>query len=146
MTRNTELFDKIAAKIEAEPQRYDQLAYYSVIDEEAFHSAPEGTDAAEICGTAHCVAGWAVVLNGDAEVRPTMWGKARCLTLKEDAYIGGGSDYDFHIHAERLLGLTEDEADDLFDGHWLYGASPAVVAAALRAIGRGAPITQGRQQ
>lgn len=104
LVRNEALFDKIAAQIEETPDRYNQGAYSSET----------------VCGTAHCVAGWACVLSGIAPISmgAMTWFKATCL-----------------------LGLKMmDDETEIFGANWMEGRPVAEVADALRAIGRGAPV------
>lgn len=87
-------------RIEAEPQHWNQHAWA----------------ARTTCGTTYCLAGWTCVLAGhhidwdnaiyadDAEDAPM-----EAITLTNGWLISAA--------AQRLLGLTDAEADRLFDGH-----------------------------
>ena len=87
--RNRELLERVAQRIEAFPEHYDQGLWMT--DSEDRH-LDEGDDAS--CGTHACIAGWAVIEAG--EKIPAKW---------ED------------VGAE-LLGLTHNEAKVLFDQDW----------------------------
>lgn len=70
------------------------------------------------CPTAACVAGWAASLSGAlmlVEERETNWtdGNAECSEVLADGQVWHISTY-----ARKLLGLTGEEADALFDGEW----------------------------
>lgn len=118
--RNTELFDKIADAIEAEPKRYNQSVF--------------GVDTA--CGTAHCVAGWVAVLEG---CKPKRKKRSEHDDYWTNLVLPNGDWGDVEQFAQEKLGLTETDADNLFDGDW-HPPTGSTVPAALRAIGRGADI------
>lgn len=114
MKRNKELFYKIADKIEAEPERYDQDTW----------------GAQTACGTAHCVAGWAANLEGcraTGGLGAPSWG----LVIPPNGEIQS-----VRYFAMGALGLTEEEADNLFCATWVprLGLS---VPEALRLLGEG---------
>jgi len=88
---NIELLNKVMNHIELHPNQHDQTVW------------AERT----VCGTAMCFAGWAVVLSG---------GKiafAGNSTRTSQCRIDGAMD-DIDLVAERLLGLSMDDANDLF--------------------------------
>ena len=115
MTRNTELFDRIAAQIEAHPELYDQGTF------------GERTE----CGTAHCIAGHAVVLSGGHRPRGRqLWNHVR---------IKRGPVMDIEECAAKLLGLGFFESLRLFRGSWIPPEGESVPDA-LRRIGRGGAI------
>lgn len=115
--RNRALFDKIADAIARRPHHYDQ----TVLGETCEHS----------CGTAHCVAGWAVALSGYKPGEGNDWNKVR---------KGRGPAVDSWSEGYKLLGLTPREANTLFAPHWKPDGVVHSVVSALRAIGRGADV------
>lgn len=130
LTRNQALFDKIAAQIEETPDRYNQGEWRNVHAE---------------CGTAYCVAGWAVELSRGEE-----WFKEHEQVTTIERVNNEGA---IEEHQERWvpgayiedtaiteLGIEPEEADTLFDAAWMRGQSIDVVADALREIGNGRPI------
>jgi hypothetical protein len=78
--------------IKAHPETWKQDVYAERID----------------CGTAYCVAGWAVTRAGDELVWP------EGAKLAQFVVVGSGHEK-IKVRAAHLLGLTEDQADDLFD-------------------------------
>lgn len=115
MTRNKELFLKIADAIEKHPESYDQSWWG--------------------CGTKMCVAGHACAQAGyiiplvatNEQWEDVYDPKNRCDVSADDA-------------AMEALGLTDDECQILFATDWLIGAKPSEVAAELRAIAEGKEI------
>lgn len=98
MTRNAKLLRDVADKIEGDPHLYSQGTWGRVTP----------------CGTAHCIAGWACELAGCEPNDPTAW---------EDGWLSvrkpGSTEFmPVGIAAEQLLGLSDIEALDLFDGGW----------------------------
>lgn len=131
--RNSELFDKIAAQIEEEPYRYDQTGWDVALEE----------DDDGVCGTAHCVAGWAIMLTYGAG-----WFRRYG---KEDVPVPDGFNRDeisISSVAAHLLGLDAKEHASLFAASWapkgyhIEDNPPpvGVVADTLRDIGRGGDI------
>jgi hypothetical protein len=120
MERNTALFEKIAAAIEEQPALYAQRTWAKKI------TNSEG----ETCGTAHCIAGWAVFIADGQHCSP------------EGSVIAPDG---LRVHAQEraaeLLGLYPSEADRLFDAMWRDGEAVEDVADELREIGRGERIT-----
>lgn len=107
MAPNIELLDKIIAKIEEQPESWDQEFYARKKDDSP-------------CGTAYCVAGWAAVLSGrtfnwQEPIIPREWS-----TLEDKVYF---SDYPEHLtdgahvawYAQNMLVLSDEDADALFD-------------------------------
>ena len=88
MPINTELLEKVKQHILEEPRRYDQGTWGGVSDE-----AP--------CGTRACIAGWTIHLGGRVGLE----------TLQQ----GGGKRSVFRS-AQRLLRLSDEEAQALFTG------------------------------
>lgn len=146
--RNTALFDLIADVIEKTPQRYDQGVwggFAPTLEQEMdfaeqFPDDPNGDEndprwaKAKGCNTTFCIAGHAANLSG---YYPAVshsgleldWG----LVSKQPLAAYSESRGVATVAAE-LLGLTEEEADIIFD------ASCITSPGELRAIGRGAEI------
>lgn len=107
---NKDLAYQILAKIELIPEEWDQGDYIR-----PRHEIKSGFRTANICGTAKCFAGWACILTP---------GYKEVIEVDQDdpeysyAYIAGpdGLSIDIHDTAERLLGLTEYQSGELFDG------------------------------
>lgn len=91
-TPNTAELVAIYQHIKAHPETWKQDVF------------AERTD----CGTAYCVAGWAVTRAGDEVVWP------EGARLAQFVAIDGGYE-SISKRAAHLLGLTEVEEDDLFD-------------------------------
>jgi len=90
--KNVELFKKIYRQITDHPETHDQGIWESD------------------CGTARCVAGWALYFhNSKQSVHRTaediLWGEGPRSTLRGSWEA---------IAAKTILGLTDDEAEDLF--------------------------------
>jgi hypothetical protein len=138
--RNADLFRRVADMIEAHPANYDQQAWLMTAD----YKPP--TSLLPDCGTTCCINGWGVWLSATSE----MHAKARIATSDAgyfNALIAqlGQPDDSFGLGAE-LFGITEDEAEWLFDPDWAPEWDPAeedltnAVARALRSYADGAPI------
>lgn len=102
---NRVLFEKVAARIEESPDRYRQSDWYTETD----------------CGTAYCVAGWAITLAHGEEwwdyVSPDVEGLRAIMD-----------------EAQRLLGIGEVDADWLFAPDWRPVNRETTVPDALRAV------------
>jgi len=95
---NAELFRKIADVIEAKPGCHDQQIFSSACDDdEPLEAEFVTTETIHTCGTKACIAGWAVHLT-PKEDRPEAESVMEC--------------------AAKLLGLSDGEADTLFNGDW----------------------------
>lgn len=96
---NIELFKAIREKIATTPEAYDQAVFAR-------------TESAAPCGTAACIAGWACVLSGAMDTEE----------LKKRERDDGDLFDSISITAENALGLSEEEADTLFEsdpsGEW----------------------------
>lgn len=90
MAINKTLLRKVRNHILAEPRRYNQGRFGRADD-----NAP--------CGTACCIAGWAIVLSGKASLEDA---RDDFETLDEDAQGLGA----------KLLGLSYNESNVVFDG------------------------------
>lgn len=103
---NADLLRKTLEQIEKEPWRWDQKTWRRRKRSKAH---PE-------CKTAMCFAGWAVTLAGEEFLVPDKFvirnhGGVEELLMPHDT-SGGGSIRSRAIH---VLGLTEDQAEELFD-------------------------------
>lgn len=95
---NVKLLRETLAHIEAEPEKWDQSVYR--------------------CETGMCFAGWAVTLDGGRwKTRPDEDGHALLVAEAEDDEISRKMG-DIHAadRAHRILGLTDGQADALFEG------------------------------
>jgi hypothetical protein len=91
---------------------FEQIKIPKVWDQSTWMYTTERSE----CGTAGCFAGWAVSLTGRYELlfMEVAGCKAMFVDMVEDLDTGE-RDYLATV-AERELGLTEDEAEWLFDG------------------------------
>jgi hypothetical protein len=90
---NLPLLRAVLAQIDATPERWDQSMWASRTE----------------CGTAFCVAGWAVhISHPDAKPKFNLYGEA--LTCR----LPGFGDVYIMDEARRLLAITRDEASLLF--------------------------------
>ena len=122
MERNRELFEKIAAQIEETPDRWNQSHW--------------ATDSE--CGTVMCVAGWAAELTCGLIEIESPWGNDKTMlapAARDERHAALG----FDTYGREVLGLTADEADEMFYGSWDEMEEMDVHEAAefLRAFGRG---------
>lgn len=89
---NTKLLRKIAKVIQEKPREFGMKYWHKrrgLYATGFLDSLPEGKEIA--CGTTHCIAGWAQLLSPSAD---------RSAWVRDDA--------------QRLLGLTGDQAERLF--------------------------------
>lgn len=100
MSVNIELLDRTLAQIEAHPEGWEQGTYR--------------------CESGMCFAGWAAVLAGGRWVEPENMHSSVLVAEEadpdEDRLHTSGSVH-AHDRARRVLGLDDDTADWLFDGH-----------------------------
>lgn len=117
----------LAAYIETLPKRKFDMTNYLTWDHDKLHNNvwlmarnTHLVEKFEECGTAGCIAGWATVLAGQMS----------------------GT---FHDTAAEWLGLTEEQSEELFMGHWPGGrddadlnpkATPKQAAKAIRRMVR----------
>ncbi len=110
MTRNKDLFRRIAATLRAQPMHYDQGQWGEDADGYTEHT----------CGTAHCIAGFAAALEGmlpreekkkSFVSTPPNWAHVHQPGQRESHRVG--------LWAQDRLGLTGSEAHILFSGDWL---------------------------
>lgn len=114
---NTELLVDVLAHIDLQPDSWNQGLWG------ATYVIPDSVGAMNECGTAFCVAGWALMLSGE----PLEWGMTESgafqgrnmlIGVRSDPYLGVAS------AAKRVLGVegrycidqVEDRELDLFDG------------------------------
>lgn len=117
MVRNTELFEKIAAQIEEQPWRYDQETW------------GEELRGQHLCTTAHCIAGWALMLSGYT------------FDVDDECFYDPNREEvsDEALEAADLLGLNLQEAKRLFHTDWMQDRE-SEVPDRLRGIANGAII------
>lgn len=90
---NTDLLLKVKEQILREPKQFIMSHYFQ--DANQFGDTPPN------CGTAACIAGWALSIAGN-------------VTPKEEARRGS-----YHLRARTLLDLDYDHAEELFDtAYW----------------------------
>jgi hypothetical protein len=104
---HTRLAYTVLDYIEDHPERHDQDTWITVggglptITDRNTRTTVENAD----CGATCCFAGWAVLLNGDTIASGS-------LVYNSNGRFVSNID----IYARHLLGLTPDEADELFYG------------------------------
>ncbi len=102
-SRNKELFHAIATAMREEPKHYNQGEWgLNAIGGLTSHS----------CGTAHCIGGFAVALSG---YKPTRKDWTRVTDSLWPWFRAGESTPET---AQALLGLSNQEAGDLFSASW----------------------------
>lgn len=109
--RNEELFRQVADQIEREPHLYDQALYRNKT----------------ACGTACCIAGWAIAISSYDDMHKFAEWERRASAVRIVKRAGG------------LLGLDDGERYELFAGSW-EPHDGLSVPDALRKIGEGAAI------
>lgn len=109
MSRNSELFKKVADQVERDPSCYHQ------------------------CSTVECIGGWALALSGYDPDSP------RCYLFEHTRRVIDERGDLIEATAQELLGLTDEEADILFDGRW-SPANGVTVPSALRRLAGGETI------
>lgn len=107
-TINVPLMRKVLEYLETNPEKHEQGCW-------AWSDAATVAEATYDCGTVACMAGWTVLL---ADVG--RWLHMTCCdecaaTLELQAVIDGDT-YDVAEGAERLLGLTSRQGDQMFSG------------------------------
>src|SRR5688572_2759026 len=122
MTRNKELFYRIADQVERHPETYDQSVYGEVTP----------------CGTSHCIAGHAAAMSG---CRPTVFLDGSLLPNGCVVTDAAGKKRDVDLVAAELLGIEHGEASWLFSPAW-EPPPEMTVPEALRRLGDGAPINE----
>jgi hypothetical protein len=133
--RNSKMFYLIAEAIEEYPSMHDQAVWYQNIEDGNDATVEMFVAGRQVrCGTAQCVAGWAIVLDG----------RFNGFHVNENMTISAVIDYSVaestsivNAGAE-ILGLTKSEASELFytfkDGNELDWPN------ALRDVGDGMEI------
>lgn len=108
MTLNKALLEKVRKLITEDPRRLNMSTWGSKENSEAAkrNSITEFPE----CGTVACLAGWTLLANaGDQKA----WGKK----FDADGYLK--SSIGVPIQAAKLLGISEDEAHNVFlNTHW----------------------------
>lgn len=90
---NAELAYRVLDHIDADPETWNQEWWFTVTE----------------CGTAACFAGWACTLSGD---RPDIGKRGLYFST---VFTAHGLYADVAARACDLLGITAEDADDLFD-------------------------------
>lgn len=114
MARNIELLTEVRDLIEADQSKLNMNYWVSIpADTVEFN---DGTTAKVSCGTTACIAGWAVQLNGDKLLVNEYSDFEGDKYLAEQCVARNGRVIDISHRAEKLLGLSNYEADVLFGG------------------------------
>jgi hypothetical protein len=95
---NAALAYRVLDHIDAHPEQWQQ---------ESWISRPDGAG----CGTAGCFAGWASMLSGD---KPHWWSGP---SERTDTVTVDGCQHFLGERAAELLGIPDEDADDLFEPH-----------------------------
>lgn len=95
-TPNATLAYRVLDHIDAHPESWNQLDWIT---------RPDGAD----CGTAACFAGWTALLSGDQPRWARDWSVRTDYVLDPD-----GERRDISVRASELLGINDEQADDLF--------------------------------
>lgn len=158
-TRNRPLLYAIAARIETEPESYDQSKWVETMRADGLPVTAsflqEPPEVFEHCQTKACIYGHALLLGAPEfiELHPSRFNRPTYLTIDraavelarqqmENAYHDAdcdGANTDYVVHGAQLLGLTIDECYGLFSEHWEPRAG-LTVPQALRAIADGATV------
>ena len=104
-TINTKLFNRIAKKITEHPEKFDMGAWLDWGDE-GYRSG---------CGTIACIGGWAVLLSKSKLSESTQKKLEKELADHKDGTWRWASSLNFRKEAQKLLGLSKTQADNLFD-------------------------------
>ena len=111
-TPNIELLDKVLKHIEDHPEAWSQADWRTEYDEALAVDPESGREILAVdCGTAFCFAGWACQMEGGK------WADTTSLIPidEDDPFDILGDDTVFaSTRAQRLLGLTSEQAEDLF--------------------------------
>jgi hypothetical protein len=146
--RDGELFDLIADVIDFKPELYNQESWGHFVPDTAAHvawlqmyegvePADDGEDArwakVKECGTAMCVAGHAASLCGWHPVLTTnrITNESSYTWNVVNMFPDQGHGSEIRQVAQQLLGVTEEEAEVLFNGNATWSGKD------LRAFGRG---------
>ena len=149
--RNTEVFFMIADVLDFHPQLYDQqtFGWITTSDNRATPDDDGNITGAndifllnvESCRTSACVAGWAAILDG---WHPTLSWDGAEVTLNyhqvaREPWAPATSDEARQVTgvAQEILGITDAEADSLFDAVPAGALDKAWTGDELRAIGKG---------
>jgi hypothetical protein len=127
-TPNLPLLHKVAEHIDNDPNSWNQKVWFSIdlSSVEIFVVEPtQELQGVEKCGTAACVAGWALTLGGKEEDQPNVSDSQIRSQLRLMAAFPSGSETcasasftkegtSIPRAAQELLGLTDYEAEGLF--------------------------------
>lgn len=94
---NIELAKKVLDYIEAHPKEHDQNSFI---------------DHKPVCGTTKCIAGHAMLLSGEFEVKDiTVSSSYSFLAI---AKAGSNEEADYEAEGRRVLGISSEQANHLF--------------------------------
>jgi hypothetical protein len=109
--RNVELLTQVRDLIQAEPAKLDMASWGCVKEvEDLGYSETVKVD----CGTTACIAGWAVQLAGDKFLVRGFNPSPEGGYFVSDSVAKNGRVCNIEDRAQKLLGLTYDEANQLF--------------------------------
>lgn len=109
--RNVQLLTQVRDLIKTEPEKLDMASWGLVKEIEGL----EHGDTVKVdCGTTACIAGWAVQLAGDKFLVRGFNTSAGGGYFVSDSVAKNGRVCNIEDRAQKLLGLTEDEANELF--------------------------------
>lgn len=128
------LLSRICTLIRAEPLRYNQGAWVKL--ESDYPTDYSYKPAFPACGTICCVAGWVETLVSSP-------GRAKQLSESEDPRT---LEYRIHIAARRTLGITNDQALQLFNGDAISVLEPGLDPGTPRYAQRGIEHIKAFQQ
>lgn len=112
MARNIDLLTQVRDLITAQPEKLDMDRWAVVQPDEVEFT--DGTTAKVSCGTTACIAGWAVQLSGH-KLLVHQYGKhSDGSFLINSSVAKNGRVVDIEQYGKKLLGLTTEEADELF--------------------------------
>jgi hypothetical protein len=146
--RDGELFNLIADVLDFKPELYNQESWGHFVPDAAAHvawlqmyegvePADDGEDArwakVKECGTAMCVAGHAASLSGWHPILTTntITNESSYTWNIVNMFPDQGHGSEIRQVAQQLLGVTDEEAEALFDGNATWDGKD------LRAFGRG---------
>lgn len=78
------------------------------------------------CGTAHCIGGWAIVIDGKYAEKLERWNELAKYGYRFSPWRT----------AQRLLGITPTESHELFSSGFMWRKAPHEVATRLREFAR----------
>lgn len=116
--RNFDLIEKVIEQVTTQPETHDQSFWIGIDwgESDFLRSAKETdrsyileVDKLNLCGTTACLAGWAHILSGGKIYYDT-----RAATFLAGNETGPRQWSSFPIAARKAMGLTGEEAEDIF--------------------------------